>query len=936
MLLRFLFAGALSTLLMIPSFGQFGNLGKKLKEKATDVVKDKLIEKTDEKQDEYDTTSFNYAIAFLDKTESFQNRQEGERLVKAAGFVLKDDQEKSDKEKARDLYELGRLSYSKRGYYLGEVYLNAAKLAYEALNEDSDPVYLKTLGSLGLLYSDMGRFDRAEELTAAAMEGWQEHYGESSAGYAAEYSNLAVLAFNQGQLTAAEQKLTRALQLILEVEGKSSIPYAIALNNLGILFQYMGRFDDALNHVNQCLGIAEEELREKSGTYVQFLTNKALIQQESGDYAGAEKTYNEALDNQTSRLKLNRKSDPDYAHMLNNLASLYMVSGRTSEAKELLEQSLQIYQSKFGDEHLLTATAQSDLGKVYLYEGNLEGASNLLEAAYTTKVSKLGAEHPKAVEAKESLAVLAWQTGRYELAEQYFSEVLESSLGFINEFFPSLSEVEKTRYWSQLKPRFFTFYNFAIDQAADHPELVEQMLNYRIKTKGLLLNASTKIRSTILSSGDQDLIDLYEQWQDQKRMLSTYYSFTKEEISEQKVNIDSLENAANLSERQLSQQSSEFSSTFVSDDVNAKSIYAALEQDEALVEIIQYPVFEGALTSDHAYVAIYVNQQGAQLIDLPNSKEFDARSFKLYSNLIKQKLADDYSYATFWEPVAAYTTGISRIYLSPDGAYNQINVNTLQSPQGQFVLDQHDLTYIGNPKDLVSSSASREHKQAFLLGFPSYGSSDIVPLPGTKKEVDLINTTLKSGGYQTNVYTQTQASEKAIKTVRNPGIIHIATHGFFLENREANNKVFGVQVDYANDNPLLRSGLMLAGASADESEQSFEGADNGILTAYEAITLPINETSLVVLSACETGKGEIQSGEGVYGLQRAFMVAGADAMIMSLWKVDDEATQQLMSSFYANMMVKKQQLDVAFRNAQLAVKKSYEHPNYWGAFVLVE
>lgn len=935
MLRRFTFPVIMLFGIISPVYSQFGNLGKALKEKASEVVKEKLVEKTDEKQDEYDTTSFNYAIAFLDKTESFQNRQEGEQLIKAAGFLLKDGQQKTDQEKARDLYELGRLSYSKRGYYMGEVYLTGAKIAYETMGSSSDPIYLKTLGSLGLLYSDMGRFDRAEELTTAALKGWEEYYGKSTAGYAAEKNNLAVLAFNQGQLSEAESSLGSSLELIKKVEGDQSVPYAISLNNMGILFQYMGRYEEALDYMDQCLVIAEEELREKSGTYVQFLTNKALIQQESGDYKGAEDTYNEALDIQTSRLKLNRKSDPDYAHMLNNLASLYMVSGRTDKAKELLEESLSIYQSKFGSDHLSTATAQSDLGQVYLYEGNLADAADMLESSHVTKLTKLGADHPKTVESKQNLAVLAWQRNEIDTAKIYFSEVLESSLGFINEFFPSLSEVEKTKYWSQLKPRFFTFYNFVADQAMQHPDLVKDMLNYRIQTKGLLLNASTKIRNTILSSGDDELIALYEQWQDQKRMLSTYYSFSKEEITEQKINIDSIESAANQSERALSKQSAAFANAFVSNEIDYQQIVNGLKSDEALVEVVHYPIFDGALTGNKTYAAIYADQQEVRLIKFDQGDELDTR-YKLYSNLIKQKLADEYSYDIFWQPIADQLNGKTTLYLSPDGAYNQVNLNTLKSSAGQYVLEQVNLNYVGNPKDLLSQTSVGIKGTAFLVGFPKYGSADIVPLPGTKKEVEMIKSAMSASSVTARVLTESDASESAIKQVNNPEYMHIATHGFFLEDKSATNKVFGVQVDYANDNPLLRSGLMLAGASEEVQGQSFDGEDNGILTAYEALNLPLSKTQLVVLSACETGKGEIQSGEGVYGLQRAFMVAGAKTMVMSLWKVDDAATQELMSSFYANMMVKKQPLRTAFRNAQLETMKSYEHPYYWGAFVLVQ
>lgn len=164
--------------------------------------------------------------------------------------------------------------------------------------------------------------------------------------------------------------------------------------------------------------------------------------------------------------------------------------------------------------------------------------------------------------------------------------------------------------------------------------------------------------------------------------------------------------------------------------------------------------------------------------------------------------------------------------------------------------------------------------------------------------------------------------------------MHIATHGYFLADTDAQGDVMGVEAESAKNNPLLRSGLILAGASQNSNQVDLASNDNGILTAYEAMNLPLDGTDLIVLSACETGLGDVRAGEGVYGLQRAFLVAGANALIMSLWKVDDAATQQLMTNFYTNWtkMGNKQK---AFKQAQLQLMAKYNKPYYWGAFVMM-
>ena len=228
-------------------------------------------------------------------------------------------------------------------------------------------------------------------------------------------------------------------------------------------------------------------------------------------------------------------------------------------------------------------------------------------------------------------------------------------------------------------------------------------------------------------------------------------------------------------------------------------------------------------------------------------------------------------------------------------------------------------------------------RRATLIGFPDYGSKEVAALPATKIEIEGINKTLKLAGYSATSLMQKTASEANLKSVNSPTVMHIATHGYFLKDVELSGTGFGVHLDNATDNPLLRSGLILTGGGktlSGEQEPSLRSNDNGVLTAFEAMNLNLQGTSLVVLSACETGLGEVKAGEGVYGLQRAFQVAGAEALVMSLWKVDDAATQQLMTNFYS-AWIKLGDKHKAFRQAQMQLMTKYKDPYYWGAFVMM-
>jgi CHAT domain-containing protein len=201
-------------------------------------------------------------------------------------------------------------------------------------------------------------------------------------------------------------------------------------------------------------------------------------------------------------------------------------------------------------------------------------------------------------------------------------------------------------------------------------------------------------------------------------------------------------------------------------------------------------------------------------------------------------------------------------------------------------------------------------------------SAEISALPGTQAEADSVASLLQQKGWEVQEYTGAEASEEKVKDSYKPRVMLLSTHGFFQPDTTPGN------------NPLIRSGLLLAGATKTLREGHKGEGEDGILTAYEAMNLNLDNTELVVLSACETGLGEIRNGEGVYGLQRAFQVAGARNLIMSLWKVDDAITQKLMTSFFRHWLNGKNK-QAAFAQAQKEIRAKHPEPYYWGGFVML-
>jgi CHAT domain-containing protein len=220
-----------------------------------------------------------------------------------------------------------------------------------------------------------------------------------------------------------------------------------------------------------------------------------------------------------------------------------------------------------------------------------------------------------------------------------------------------------------------------------------------------------------------------------------------------------------------------------------------------------------------------------------------------------------------------------------------------------------------------------------LVAMDLKGNFELTPLPGSEREVRDIAQKLDGKKWATAVFTGTEATEDNLKKVKSPKVLHLATHGYIL-NTEKQTDFKGFKRAQTDKNPAIRSMLCFTGAEDAIEGKYIPGQSDGILNAYEASVLQLEGTELVVLSACNTGLGKIQHGEGVYGLQRAFRIAGAKSLIMSFWEVEDAATALLMTTFYENWTSGMSKPD-AFRKAQLALKAKYPQPFYWGSFVLV-
>jgi len=320
---------------------------------------------------------------------------------------------------------------------------------------------------------------------------------------------------------------------------------------------------------------------------------------------------------------------------------------------------------------------------------------------------------------------------------------------------------------------------------------------------------------------------------------------------------------------------------------------------------------------------------------------------------------------------------------------NQVALGVVPDNAGQLLMEKYDLRIVSSTKDVLREKRAVAGNAAVVMGNPLFDLDEarqrvavralqqteqtektekaaaaepvavlstgqrsrdlrggaLNPLPGTQKEAEAVSNLLKEQHCGVELYTQQNALEERVKRVQSPRVLHLATHGFFESDQERKQKDLreGLGEERASglEDPMLRSGLYLTGANRTlEGRKTPADMDDGVLTAYEATQLNLQGTELVVLSACETGLGESQNGEGVFGLRRALQEAGAETVLMSMWSVPDQETQELMTLFYRRWLGGKDKHE-ALREAQselrATVKARYgrDLAYYWGAFVLV-
>lgn len=826
---------------------------------------------------------------------------------------------------------------------------------------EESPSYLSSYENLGVLHLTLGKYSKSKEILASVYEAknTSEAFEEVSKAYT--LNNLGVICRAMGEFGKAEEYFLQSLAYYEQSLGKNHIYCANVSNELGILYMKMGNTKAAHVQLESALAIFQSSYGKNHIDYVSALENLASLNYMEGEIETSKTQLEEALEIDKAILGIEH---PLYSKTLHNLASILEELGDYDRASELYTESLEIAEKNFGKEHPSYANTLYNLAVLKQEQEQYEEAKGLFQEVVRLRSILLNANHPDIAYSYYGLAAVKQKTGDFDGSQNDYRIAIQSYLESINNYFPSLSEEEKSAFYAKIKPVFEAYQDFAVEfvyhQRGDQA-VMDQMLadlyDLQLQTKALLLNASNKIRNTIMSSGDATLIAKFNEWHAAKEELVKSLNLSIDELERNNIDLAAMQSNTNALEKEISKMSSAFAGEYDQQSISWKEVQAKLGDKEKAIEILR---IKKNTKNDSIYYAALVLSDAVgsfpQMVVVEDGVNMELKYFKQYKNMIVYKLENPRSYGQFWEPIDQLLADTKRIYLSSDGVYNKININTLYDPKKkEYVFDKYAIDLLSNTKELLESRTSNQALQASnasIFGFPDYelGGGDAVAttaatergfesgisaLPGTLTEINNIAETLDQHFWKYEKFEAAEANEVNVKKVNNPKLLHIATHGFFMSDMtikaDANE---GIQTQEARYNPLLRSGLLLAGASKTFKGEPLPYDEDGILTAYEAMNLNLDETELVVMSACETGLGEVKNGEGVYGLQRAFIVAGADNLIMSLWKVNDETTQKLMTKFYSNWINGDTKKD-AFRQAIKSLKKEYKQPYYWGAFVIL-
>ncbi|MBN2541749.1 CHAT domain-containing protein [bacterium] len=849
-------------------------------------------------------------------------------------------------------------------YYMQGRFFEAESLYQQALrimkkNYGSDHINVaEIMHNLSLLYVDLARYAEAESLSAKVMKIATANLGNDDPLIAVILNNLGRIQKNLGNYSKAESLYKRGIGIREKALGSDHPAITPSLNNLAAVYRVQGKSAEAKELLERALEIDKKNYGPGHPNVAVDLNNLGFLYNNMGNLVKAESLYLAALE---ITEKVHGTEHKSVATDLNNLAVLYERLGKYSVAESLYLRSLQIREKVFGSKHLLVAQSLNNLAEYYFSLGKYDRAESLLKSALEIRENLLNPDHPDVAKTLYNSAILYHYQDRFCESEPIYlrtNDILNKRLRYSAGYMP---ERDLIRYVDIDYHRRKSFEAFALEYYSQKREIAGDWYNYLLVFKGAIGRSATALRAIVESSGDSALTGIADDMVE-LRWRAANLSLREDSLIAEYV--QNLVHKADSLEGILTRKSSEYRDFEGEFSVAWKDILGALKPDEAAVE---FTTAYSRQDSQRYYVALVLKKDAKHPEVISIASENDVDSVMVWYNYLASTVffssdsrgISQRVYDRMWQPLESYLEGVHRIYISPEKELYKLNFGILLDESGKTLMEKYDIRILNSTGDLVKTGHEFSQSPCVVFGAPDYDWQDEAKdsinirafkthyrqnildeefeyLESSELEAQSITQILKDHGFDVVLKTGKEATEEEFKKLESPRILHLATHGFVLQDQDRTALQEG-----EIESPMMRSGIALAGANRLIKELNIpDGEEDGILTASELMEMPFRGTEIVVLSACETGLGMIRTGEGVYGLRRALQLAGARFVMLSLWKVPDKETGELMELFYHNWLNGKE-IHEALKQAQIEVRKKaierygYDSPLFWGAFVIV-
>lgn len=887
---------------------------------------------------------------------------------------------------AKALQHMSELFLARIQYDLAKSYIDQAIQVIVDDQGRSSADYALARIDLAEVYEELGYYDLAYDIFLQSHESLKK-LGAFSPEYAEACNHLGRILIRQGQPARAEEYINESTVIYKQLGNDYDVERAESLEGLGNFYEQLGRYEDAEKTLLEALEIKRGIPNEANILIIETLNDLGILYRHLGDDARSEEMFLEVVQKCEEELTTDHQF---YATAKNNLATIALQKGEGKEAKILLEEALAVYDNKYGPNHPLSANTlnnlarverqlgESDLAETYykrvlaldekLYGKNHpDYATTLMNLAILYSASGrdaeadkyyiealvirkdvLGKNHPTYYRALENVGLHAMAQNKMAEAEAYFREAIEIQIGQVESVFAAMPFREREVFFNNLRDDVDRYNFIAFGLLEQKPDLVKNIFDYQIKTKTLLFTPSGKVESRIINGNDQSLRKEYFAWRDQKQLLANYYRIGEQRLQENNISLVEEESSVQTKERSLKAKMADFQTILPKTDESWNDVQKQIRSGEAIVEIVKIREFKSqtnesgiifGFTNLTQYLAIIFNEgttQGPSYAIIGDRYRYDDDQLDIYQNAVARG-NEEQAFNLLWAPVHKELGNVARVRATPDGIYNKINPNAFRAGPGKYVIDEYFVSYQTSCKDLFRDDVEALSKKSMFFGNPDFKSSSsrnlgLAPLPIGELEINSLAAILEPKNWNPRVFAKADASELRLRSAFNPTILHITTHGYFSKDEPFFSRVGKI------DNPMFNSGLFLSGASR-SYDQFLNGLDgnelnDGILTTYEAMALDLKRTKLVVLSAPETNVAQIENRDGIYGLQRAFIVAGAQNLLTNFTRGDANATTELIVLFYHKFM-ETENAGESLRFAQQKLRTKYSDPKIWGSFMLV-